>query len=207
MSNGNNKNNNEKENKKKIYKLLLLGDQAVGKTSIILRYTKDKIPKNHLTTIGLDYATKTETLKNGTNVTLQIWDTAGQERFNAITKKLYKSSHGLILVYDITRMQSFNNINKWLQTIKEENDENVKLILVGNKSDLENEREVHITEGQELADNFSISFFEISAKDNIGVKEIFLDIAEKLCFDNNIEKEWVQIQKENYSQSGKDKCC
>ena len=207
MSNGNNKNNNEKENKKKIYKLLLLGDQAVGKTSIILRYTKDKMPKNHLTTIGLYYATKTETLKNGTNVTLQIWDTAGQERFNAITKKLYKSSHGLILVYDITRMESFNNINKWLQTIKEENDENVKLILVGNKSDLENEREIHITEGQELADNFNIAFFEISAKDNIGVKEIFLNIAEKLCFDNDIENEWVQIQKDNYSQSGKDKCC
>ena len=170
----------EKTKNNKVYKILLLGDSSVGKTCIILMYTKGKINKNHITTIGLDYATKKEELKDGTTVMLQIWDTAGQERYHSITNKLYKTSEGLILVYDITSLESFQNINHWLETIKNQNDDKVQIILVGNKKDLEKERQVSHKDGEKLAEFYKIDFFEVSALKNDGIKNIFQQMATKL---------------------------
>ncbi len=195
--------------KKKVYKILLLGDMAVGKTSIIQMYTKNKVPQNHITTIGIDYATKTQRLNNGTEISFQIWDTAGQERFNSLTNKLYKSAQGLILVYDITSLKSFENINKWLETIKNENNKNVKVILVGNKIDLENKREVNYNQIKEFSENYGIDFIEISAKENIKVENVFIKIGELLS-DLSENNDWVQINNDaplKKKKSDNNGCC
>ena len=198
-----------KNSKKKVYKILLLGDMAVGKTSIIQMYTKNKIPQNHITTIGIDYATKIQKLNNGTEINFQIWDTAGQERFNSLTNKLYKSAQGLILVYDITSLKSFENINKWLETIKNENNKNVKVILVGNKIDLENKREVNYNQIKEFSENYGIDFIEISAKENIKVENVFIKIGELLS-DLSENNDWVQINNDaplKKKKSDNNGCC
>ena len=195
-------------NKKKIYKILLLGDMAVGKTSIIQMYTKKKVPEKHITTIGIDYATKTQKLKNGTEINFQIWDTAGQERFNSLTKQLYKSAQGLILVYDITSIKSFENINKWIETIKNENN-NVKLLLVGNKIDLNNQREVNFDKIKKFSKDYDINFIEISAKENINVENVFIKMGEMLSLNFSNDSDWVQLKydKVDDKKVNDDKCC
>ena len=195
-------------NKKKIYKILLLGDMAVGKTSIIQMYTKKKVPEKHITTIGIDYATKKQKLKNGTEINFQIWDTAGQERFNSLTKQLYKSAQGLILVYDITSIKSFENINKWIETIKNENN-NVKLLLVGNKIDLNNQREVNFDKIKKFSKDYDINFIEISAKENINVENVFIKMGEMLSLNFSNDSYWVQLKydKVDDKKVNDDKCC
>ena len=198
-------------NKKGSNKILLLGNTAVGKTSIILMYTKKTINPKHITTIGLDYATKEEQLKDGTIISLQIWDTAGQERYRAITNKLYKTSNGLILVYDITSLTSFKNINIWLEQIKNENDDNIQMILVGNKNDLENQRQVPFSDGEKLAQSYGIQFYEVSALKNEGIDKIFHKIAILLSGVNNnlidsiiLDRNSYKSKNEEMNQKG---CC
>ena len=202
----------EKNNKTKISnKILLLGDSSVGKTSIILMYTKKKINTKHITTIGLDYATKEEKLKDGTIITLQIWDTAGQERFHSITKKLYKTSNGLLLIYDITSLNSFKNINIWLEQIKNENNENIQIILVGNKKDLENKREVSYSDGEKLAKSYGIDFYEVSALNNDGIDKIFHKIAVLLSGINNNYQDSIILDRKSHQSRNKElnknDCC
>ena len=201
----------EKTKNNKVYKILLLGDSSVGKTCIILMYTKGKINKNHITTIGLDYATKKEELKDGTIVMLQIWDTAGQERYHSITNKLYKTSEGLILVYDITSLTSFQNINHWLETIKNQNDDNIQIILVGNKKDLEKERQVSYNDGKTLAECYKIDFFEVSALNNDGITNIFQQIAIKLSGIKNNCNNSIMLDRNSHTRESirenKKSCC
>ena len=203
------------KNKKKQFtnKILLLGDTAVGKTSIILMYTKKQITLKHITTIGLDYATKEEKLKDGTIIKLQIWDTAGQERFHAITNKLYKTSNGLILVYDITSLTSFKNINVWLEQIMKENkdEKNIQIILVGNKNDLENERQVSFSDGEKLAQIYGIQFYEVSALKNEGIDKIFHKIAVLLSGVNNNFTDSIILDRNSHQNKNDDmnkkSCC
>ena len=203
------------KNKKKQFtnKILLLGDTAVGKTSIILMYTKKQITLKHITTIGLDYATKEEKLKDGTIIKLQIWDTAGQERFHAITNKLYKTSNGLILVYDITSLTSFKNINVWLEQIMKENkdEKNIQIILVGNKNDLENERQVSFSDGEKLAQIYGIQFYEVSALKNEGIDKIFHKIAILLSGVNNNFTDSIILDRNSHQNKNDDtnkkSCC
>ena len=203
------------KNKKKQFtnKILLLGDTAVGKTSIILMYTKKQITLKHITTIGLDYATKEEKLKDGTIIKLQIWDTAGQERFHAITNKLYKTSNGLILVYDITSLTSFKNINVWLEQIMKENkdEKNIQIILVGNKNDLENKRQVSFSDGEKLAQIYGIQFYEVSALKNEGIDKIFHKIAVLLSGVNNNFTDSIILDRNSHQNKNDDtnkkSCC
>lgn len=165
--------NNNIKQKKKSFKVLLIGDTAVGKTSIILQYTKHIHPRSYISTIGLDFAIHDQKLNNGKNVELRIYDTAGQEKFSSIVKNLYNTAQGLILVYDITSIKSFHNINNWLNYVKENSKQNVKLILVGNKTDLEEKRVVSKEEGQKFADDNGLLFFETSAKSGENIEEMF----------------------------------
>ena len=164
-----------------IYKILLLGDSSVGKTCFLLRYCDKSFQDVHLSTIGLDYRLKTITLKNNRTVKLQIWDTAGQDRFRAITKNYYKSANGVILIYDITNIQTYENVKNWISQIKEEANSNVIIYLVGNKIDLPKEkRVVKIEAGQKIADEFSLSFKEASAKNGDNVNQIFEELVEQI---------------------------
>ncbi len=203
--------NNNIKQKKKSFKVLLIGDTAVGKTSIILQYTKHIHPRSYISTIGLDFAIHDQKLNNGKNVELRIYDTAGQEKFSSIVKNLYNTAQGLILVYDITSIKSFHNINNWLNYVKENSKQNVKLILVGNKTDLEEKREVEINDANKLSNDFKIELFEISAKNNIGVDDVFIKMAEMLSYDNNnnIEEDNqnFQIDKEVFRNDPSKSCC
>ena len=164
-----------------VYKVLLLGDSTVGKTCFLLRYCDKTFEDAHLTTVGLDYRLKSMVLKNGKNVKLQIWDTAGQDRFRAITKNYYKGANGIILIYDVTNLQSYENVKNWIAQIKESASQNVIVYLVGNKIDVkEEDRCVKTEDGKKIAEEFNLPFFESSAKIGININEIFEQIVEKI---------------------------
>ena len=164
-----------------VYKVLLLGDSSVGKTCFLLRYCDKSFQDVHLSTIGLDYRLKSMTLKNNKNIKWQIWDTAGQDRFRAITKNYYKGANGIILIYDVTNMQTYENVKNWISQIKEEASPNVIIYLVGNKIDVPDEqRLIKAEDGQKIADEFNLPFKEASAKDGTNVNEIFQELLEEI---------------------------
>lgn len=160
-----------------LIKLLLIGDSGVGKSCLLLRFSEDSFTSSFITTIGIDFKIKKIHL-DGKWVKLQIWDTAGQERFRTITSAYYRGAMGILLVYDVTDEASFNNIRNWMRNITQHASGNVNKILVGNKSDMaEEKRAVPYSRGQALADENNIPFFETSAKDNSNVEEVFTAIA------------------------------
>ena len=167
------------------YKIMVLGESKVGKTSLIKRYTKDQFGGVYLTTVGMDFQDKIIEIEDK-KVRLQVWDTAGQERFRNVTKSYFQSSHGLLVVYDITDRESFEKINFWMDNIKNNAPENAKLILVGNKCDLANERKVTIEDGENKARNYNIKFFESSAKDGTNVNELFFYLANEIYQDDKL---------------------
>ena len=163
-----------------VYKVLLLGDSTVGKTCFLKKYTDKTFQDVHMSTIGLDYRVKTMTLKSGKVVKLQIWDTAGQDRFRAITKNYYKGANGIILIYDVTSIQTYENVKNWITQIREEASPNVIIYIAGNKIDLEEERKIKTEEGQKLAEELGLPFFETSAKTGVNINESFEDLVEKI---------------------------
>ena len=163
-----------------VYKVLLLGDSTVGKTCFLKKYTDKTFQDVHISTIGLDYRVKTMTLKSGKVVKLQIWDTAGQDRFRAITKNYYKGANGIILIYDVTSIQTYENVKNWITQIREEASPNVIIYIAGNKIDLEEERKIKTEEGQKLAEELGLPFFETSAKTGVNINESFEDLVEKI---------------------------
>lgn len=169
----------------RLFKVLLCGDSGVGKTCLISQFTDQQIRKSHITTIGIDFKLKT-LLIDGNRVRLQIWDTAGQERFETLTAQYYRRAQGIMLVYDITHEQSFANVSKWLRNIEENAVEDVKLVLVGNKVDLEDQRQVTLRRGEKLARQHKVEFFETSAWKNISIAESFTSLTRSIL--NNVEK-------------------
>ena len=188
-----------------VYKVLLLGDTTVGKTCFLMKYTDKTFQDIHMATIGLDYRLKTMKLKNGKDIKLQIWDTAGQDRFRAITKNYYKGSHGIILIYDVTNLQTFENVKTWVNQIREETTTNVVIYIAANKIDMETERKVTKQEGESLAQELGFPFMETSAKSGININETFEDLVER------IDKEYGNTpQKPNKNKLYKAKsrkCC
>lgn len=161
-----------------LFKLLIIGDSDVGKSSLLLRFADNTFSGNYITTIGVDFKIRTVEVE-GEKVKLQIWDTAGQERFRTITSTYYRGTHGVIVVYDVTSGDSFANVKRWLHEI-EQNCEDVSRILVGNKNDCP-ERKVVLTEdAQRFADQMRIQLFETSAKENINVEEMFMAITRQV---------------------------
>ena len=192
-----------------VYKVLLLGDSAVGKTCFLLKYTDKTFQEIHMSTIGLDYRLKNMKLKSGKNIKLQIWDTAGQDRFRAITKNYYKGANGIILIYDVTSSKTYDNVKSWVSQIREEASPNVVVYLCGNKIDMTNEREISPEDGKKLAEEFGFPFIETSAKTGININETFEDLVERIdCIFSKLEKD-NGIQKKNkvYKGNSKNSCC
>ena len=167
------------EKKEVLYKILLLGDSSVGKTCFLMRYTDNTFQEIHMSTIGLDYKLKNVQLDDGKMVKIQIWDTAGQDRFRSITKNYYKGAHGIILIYDITNKKSFENVRNWINQIKEEVSEKVSIILVGNKIDDEEHRVVATDDGEKIAKELGLMFFECSAKSGVNIDSTFNELVKK----------------------------
>jgi Ras-related protein Rab-8A len=160
-------------------KLLMIGDSGVGKTCLLLRYANDSYSPTFITTIGIDFKIKNIQL-DGKRVKLQIWDTAGQERFRTITTSYFKGAHGILLVYDVTDRKTFQAIGNWISQIKSHADNNVNRVLIGNKCDMVEERAVSTTEGEGLAKEFEMDFFETSAKKGIAVEKAFISLAKQV---------------------------
>lgn len=164
-----------------LYKLVMVGDSGVGKSNILLRQTKDEFNLESRTTIGVEFATFIVSNKEIGNKKLkfQLWDTAGQERYRAITAAYYRGAVGVILVYDITKKTSFENIPKWLEEINKHTSDPI-IYLVGNKQDLKHSRAIPVEEARKYADDHNMKFIETSALDGRGVREIFTDLASQL---------------------------
>ncbi|OWF43537.1 ras-related protein Rab-1A [Mizuhopecten yessoensis] len=162
-----------------LFKLLLIGDSGVGKSCLLLRFADDTYTESYISTIGVDFKIRTIEL-DGKTIKLQIWDTAGQERFRTITSSYYRGAHGIIVVYDVTDQESFNNVKQWLHEIDRYASENVNKLLVGNKSDLETKKVVDYTTAKEYADQLRIPFLETSAKNATNVEQAFMTMAAEI---------------------------
>ena len=168
-----------------IFKLVLVGDSGVGKSSLLLRFVDDTYDHQYISTIGVDFKIKTIEV-DGIIIKLQIWDTAGQERFKAITSSYYRGAHGIFLVYDVTNKDSFNSLIQ-LNTELDNccGNDNVKKILIGNKNDLKINKVIDYTTGKNFADSLEMKFLETSAKDRINVEQMFFMLASEMK--NNIK--------------------
>lgn len=160
-------------------KLLTIGDSGVGKTCLLLRYANDSFSPTFITTIGIDFKIKNIEIDDK-RVKLQIWDTAGQERFRTITTSYFRGAQGIVLVYDVTDRRSFESIRNWISQIQQHADVHVNKILVGNKCDMLDEKVVSTEEGQRLASEFGMEFWETSAKNDINVEQSFHSIAKSV---------------------------
>jgi small GTP-binding protein len=156
-----------------------LGDSGVGKSCIILRYIENNFSTNLMNSIGVDFKLKNIELDNK-KIKLQIWDTAGQERFRTITTSYYKGAHAILIVFDITDRESFEHVRNWMADIDKFAKEGVLRILVGNKCDLENSRQVRKEEGNEIANKYGIKYIETSAKETTNIEDLFISTAKNL---------------------------
>ena len=172
----------------KLFRYIIVGDMAVGKSCILLQFTDNKFRVQHELTIGVEFGAKTIELNNKT-IKIQIWDTAGQEQFQAITRTYYKGAIGALLVYDITRRDTFTHVTKWLEEVKSNSSKHICVILIGNKKDLEDKRQVTYEEGESFARENGLMFLETSAKTAFNVAEAFNLSAQAIL--NNIEKTGV----------------
>eukprot|EP00743_Colponemidia_sp_Colp-15_P000386 GILK01000443.1.p1 GENE.GILK01000443.1~~GILK01000443.1.p1 ORF type:complete len:211 (-),score=34.80 GILK01000443.1:365-997(-) len=161
------------------YKLVFLGDQAVGKTSIITRFMYDTFDNNYQATIGIDFLSKTMYLEDRT-VRLQLWDTAGQERFRSLIPSYIRDSSIAVVVFDITNRASFLNTSKWIEDVRTERGNDVIIMLVGNKTDLSDRRQVSVEEGEAKAKEAGVMFIETSAKAGFNIKALFRKLASAL---------------------------
>ncbi|XP_069385713.1 ras-related protein ORAB-1 isoform X1 [Paralichthys olivaceus] len=193
-----------------LFKLLLIGDSGVGKSCLLLRFADDTYTESYISTIGVDFKIRTIELDGKTiklqivrdagspgrelissatrwlclfltgSALFYQWDTAGQERFRTITSSYYRGAHGIIVVYDVTDQESFNNVKQWLQEIDRYASENVNKLLVGNKCDLTTKKVVDYTTAKEFADNLGIPFLETSAKSATNVEQAFMTMAAEI---------------------------
>ncbi|KAL8127478.1 ras-related protein RABH1e-like [Apium graveolens] len=161
------------------YKLVFLGDQSVGKTSIITRFMYDKFDTTYQATIGIDFLSKTMYLEDRT-VRLQLWDTAGQERFRSLIPSYIRDSSVAVIVYDVANRQSFLNTTKWIEEVRTERGSEAIIVLVGNKTDLAEKRQVSIEDGDAKSREAGIMFMETSAKAGFNIKPLFRKVAAAL---------------------------
>ena len=169
-------------------KLIVLGDTGVGKTNIIKRYITDSFDTDSKSTVGVEFFTKTFKV-NDDIVKLEIWDTAGQERYKSITSAYYKGSRGAFLVYDITRSPSFDDIEKWIIEIKEKVRGSLKMMIIGNKLDLTNQRQVEINAALEKAQKLNVPLMETSALDSTNIQKAFELLLKEMYKEFKKEKE------------------
>jgi Ras-related protein Rab-1A len=159
-----------------LFKVLIIGNSGVGKSCLLLRFAEDMFSDNYISTIGVDFKIRKLEVEDK-SVKLQIWDTAGQERFRTITKSYYRGSNGIVVVYDITDRESFDQVQHWMGEIDAHASADVCRLLVGNKADLNDKRAVKTDEGAALARQYGIPFLETSAKEASNVETMFTTMA------------------------------
>lgn len=185
-----------------LIKTVLIGDAAVGKSSLLLKYVDDTFEDTYVCTIGVDFKIKSLNIENK-RIKLQIWDTAGQERFKPITKCYFRGSHGCIVLFDITNRQSFLNVRNWISDYRNNNtvDSAENIVIIGNKADKEESRSITVEEGKILAETLGVSYTETSAKSGEGVAEAFEAIAKVVM--RNMKHDFLVIKPKEYSLESK----
>ncbi len=188
-----------------IFKILLLGESHVGKTEFISRFIDDKLrSENLLIPIGINFKVKTINFK-GKKIKLNIWDTDGQERIRNITQAFYKGAHALIFMYDVTDQNSFKNLSNWIKQVEAHGEKNLVKVLVGNNCD-KLDRVVTEEEGKQLAEDFSIGFFETSHKTDKNVSEVFYYLIDVIMKANGINLNDNINLDVKYKKNKKEKC-
>ncbi|KAJ3120747.1 Ras- protein Rab-11A [Nowakowskiella sp. JEL0407] len=158
-----------------LFKVVLIGDSGVGKSNLLSRFTRNEFNLESKSTIGVEFATRSIQV-DGKTIKAQIWDTAGQERYRAITSAYYRGAVGALLVYDIAKHGTYENVNRWLKELRDHADSNINIMLVGNKADLRHLRAVPTEEAKQFAAENGLSFIETSALDNSNVEQAFQKI-------------------------------
>ena len=181
-----------------LFKLILIGDSYVGKSNILLKYLKNQFNENSKTTIGVEFGTK-NIIINNKRIKIQIWDTAGQERYRSITSAYYKGAKGALIVYNITRKNTFDNIDKWITDLKLNGDKNICIIILGNKSDLIDKREINKNDGIKKAEMYKTAFLETSALNGDNISKAFDELIEQIVINN---KNIFQDDNENEIDKG-----
>ncbi|KAL0300884.1 UNVERIFIED_CONTAM: Ras-related protein RABA5a [Sesamum radiatum] len=181
----------EEQTEDYLFKIVMIGDAAVGKSNLLARFARDEFYPNSKSTIGVEFQTQKMEI-SGKEVKAQIWDTAGQERFRAVTSAYYRGAVGALLVYDISRRQTFEGTGRWLNELQTHSDMNVVTILVGNKSDLKDAREVTTAEGKALAEAQGLFFIETSALDSSNVSAAFQTVVKEIY--NILSRKVMQSQ-------------
>lgn len=179
-----------------LFKLLLIGDSGVGKTSMLVRFADDTYSDTYVSTIGVDF--KIKTVDFGDNIIkLQIWDTAGQDRFRSITSSYYRGAHGIIIAFDLTEYETFDNVKMWLKEVEKYADtNNLNLLLVGCKSDLEDDRKITYEYAKDYADSLHMPYIEVSSKYSYNINNVF-DIMSRDILTRVITNEQNKIKSEN----------
>ena len=193
--------------------LLIVGNSAVGKSSILRRFAQDKFNSNYFATIGIDFFTKDVILDNKI-IHIKLWDTAGQERYKALTLGFFRNAQGIMIVYDIKNKESFNDLKYWIQSIENNiniQNKNIPAIIIGNKIDL-NDREVDKNEAEQFAKSKNYKYFEVSAKSGQGIDESIKYLIQKVIEVNDkneeqVKKSIVIKNEEDKDKSKKLKCC
>ena len=200
------------KNAKTVYKIITLGDTFAGKSCIVNRFVQNEF-ENLSNTIGVDFFAKDFTFKD-TTIKLQIYDTSGQEQFKSITANYYKRADGILFVFDLTREETFQNIQFWINEMKDQSDDFTKvgLVLLGNKSDLVDAKKVEIKEGMALANTLGTKYFETSAQSGYNIQEAFQFLVEHISNKKSEEGENVPTgvvleNKQQEPKAQKKKCC
>ena len=177
----------EEEEYDYLFKLILVGDSYVGKTNIMSQYIKKEFNLNSKSTVGVEFGTKIIKIDDKI-VKAQIWDTAGQERYKSITSAYYKGAKGAFIVYDITCKTTFDSVDKWIQDLSMYGDKNITMLLIGNKSDLEDKRQIKKEVGEEKAKEFGLGFIETSACSGVNINKAFKTLLKEVCNKYSEEK-------------------
>ena len=207
----------EDENYEMMFKVVLVGDSFVGKTNIMSKYLKNEFHEDSKATVGVEFGSKQFTIE-GHTIKAQIWDTAGQERYKAITSAYYKGAKGAFIVYDITRKNSFESVEKWVSDVTAVADKKITIVLIGNKSDLEDQRQVTKEQAEEKSNKLEIAFLETSALSGENLEKAFemmINEVYKKCHDEMLAEgdvdiieggQEINLNKKN-DASGEKKCC
>ena len=199
----------------KTCQILLIGDSSVGKTSLIQRYANGIFKEEYLATVGLDYYTKQEMINN-LNVLVKLWDTAGQERFKALTPNYFRNAEGVVLAYDVTNSESFENLKFWINSIKSNLGEKnifIPIIIIGNKIDMEDMRDITKEDASKFAKENNYKYFETSAKTGEGVDEAIRDLVNQVLANSDKneavkgERKSVKIEDNKENNQKKKGCC
>ena len=192
--------------------ILLLGDTSVGKTCLISRYANGVFREDYIQTVGIDYVSKQEII-NDKNINIKLWDTAGQERFKALTPTYLRGAEGIVLVYDVTNLESFESLKFWIESLKSNLGENsLPIVINGNKIDLD-DRDVSSEDAKKFAQNNNFKYFETSAKSGIGVDELFREIVNQILEkkdkteDVKDERKSLKLQNVKGNNQKKKGCC